>query len=83
VQSRSCHAQKCIGELVLDTHKFLQLCKVHVLEIADFHGKLPFRLIRISETSGNGTAKRDAGHPEPVFAQRDPGSVCSSEFNFL
>jgi hypothetical protein len=54
-------------------------------EIADLHGN-PF-VIRESEMRrkllGDGTEKRDAGHPELMFAQRDPGSVCSREFHFF
>jgi hypothetical protein len=44
-------------------------------------------LIRESEMHrkllGDGTEKRDAGHPESMFVQRDPGSVCSRESYFL
>jgi len=44
-------------------------------------------LIRESEMHrklrGDGTEKREAGHPELMFAQRDPRSVCSREFYFF
>src|SRR6266567_3482278 len=39
----------------------------------EMHRKLP----------GDGTEKREAGHPELMFAQRGPRSVCSREFYFF
>jgi hypothetical protein len=36
------HAQQRISELRFHAYQFLQFCKVHVLEVADFHGSDPF-----------------------------------------
>src|SRR6266436_9497946 len=68
-------AQQRIGELPFDARQFLQFCKVHVLEIADFHGN-PYRSSRIAAASSYVQVRRrkasecPAGHLNPKRARR-------------
>lgn len=72
------HAQQRISELRFHAYQFLQFCKVHVLEVADFHGSDPF--VSVSQGVRMEPEQRGAAAVPSCFAQRISRTLSSSEF---